>query len=231
MKIALLKQIIFISSMLLIANPSIAQEAETTDSIVSEQSFVKNILFFGDSMTGWMAERLQAYGAENGFSVSTIVWDGSTISKWAKSGKLKSYISKYNPDAVFISLGLNEMLTKNPESTLRTPFSKIMQTIGNIPYVWVGPPSWPGKGDGKIFNDWLKENLDSNSFFKSNQLVLPRQSKQNPHPSKSGIIQLMDSVLRWIPNSNLQFKSLNVPENKQMIRGKNYIYKRLNESL
>ncbi len=71
-----------------------AQEPETevTDTVVEEadstDSIVKNVLIIGDSMTGWMAERLNAYGQINGFDVATIVWDGSTISKWADSPNL-----------------------------------------------------------------------------------------------------------------------------------------------
>ena len=34
---------------------------------------VRNVLFIGDSMTGWLSERLNAYGRLNGFDVSTIV--------------------------------------------------------------------------------------------------------------------------------------------------------------
>ena len=35
---------------------------------------IKNVLFIGDSMTGWMADRLNAYGEKNGFKVSSVVW-------------------------------------------------------------------------------------------------------------------------------------------------------------
>ncbi len=206
-------------------------DGEINDTVIAQQPTIKNVLIFGDSMTGWMGERLQAYGVENGFNVSTIVWDGSTITKWAKSGKLSNFIRSYNPDAIFICLGLNELLTRNPETILSQHISSILKSIGNKPFVWVGPPSWPGKGDGKILNDWLFQRLDSNSFFQTNKLELPRQSKTNPHPTKNGIIQLVDSLVNWIPNSNLRFKSLNLPANKQMVRGKNFIYRKMNQPL
>ena len=54
---------------------------------------VKNVLFIGDSQTGWMGERLTAYGVENGFEVATITWDGATPQKYANSGKLPSLIA------------------------------------------------------------------------------------------------------------------------------------------
>ena len=53
----------------------------------SASRHVGKVLFIGDSMTGWLSERLEAYGAENGFEVTTVTWDGSTPQKWAKTGK------------------------------------------------------------------------------------------------------------------------------------------------
>ncbi len=117
---------------------------EHTDSIeATDSANVRKILFLGDSMTGWMAERLNAYGAINDFEVATIVWDGSTIAKWANSPRLKEIISQQKPDAIIVSLGMNEMLERNPQRRLEKPVDKLLAEFGDMPLLWIGPPSWP----------------------------------------------------------------------------------------
>lgn len=193
---------------------------------------VDNVLFIGDSMTGWMAERLEAYGVENGFEVATVLWDGSTLPKWgANSGKIASYMAKYKPDVVFVSLGMNELLERNPETRLRSHLNAIKRAIGDTPIVWVGPPSWPGKGKGEILNNWLEDNLPEGSYFCSSELVLPRQSAKNPHPTRAGINKWMDTVMEWLSHKDLGFKSYHKPTGVQQKRGKVFIYRKMNQAL
>lgn len=194
---------------------------------------VRKVLFIGDSMTGWLSERLNAYGERNGFEVSTVVWDGSTISKWGNSPKLESLIASQNPDAVLVSLGMNELFETRPEAKLKTAVEKIKAAVGSRPLLWVGPPSWPGhENKGKVLNDWLESELGPNAYFRSSGLKLKRQSPTNPHPTRDGIIQWMDSVVRWIPaNSDIILPGLASPEGSKMSRGRNFVYKRMKETL
>lgn len=193
---------------------------------------IRKVLFIGDSMTGWMAERLNAYGEKNGFTVSTIVWDGSTIAKWAASPRLKSLIAEQKPDAIFVSLGMNELFEANPEKRLSRHVDKLIEAFGDTPLLWIGPPSWPGHKQGDTLNRWLGDRLGEGRFFSSFDLTLPRQSKSNPHPTRAGIIEWIDSVAEWIPdNTGLLFKSLSAPEPGAMSRGKTFIYKRMKEQL
>lgn len=192
---------------------------------------IEKVLFIGDSMTGWMAERLNAYGEANGFEVATIVWDGSTIGKWGSAANLSSIIEKQNPDAVFISLGLNELFERNP-SRLNGAVDNILKAVGNRDLLWVGPPSWPGHSEGEVLNNWLEKKVGSDRFFRSFGLKLSRQGAKNPHPTRAGIIDWIDTVVEWIPdNTSLNFKSLNAPAPDRMSRGKVFIYKRMKETL
>lgn len=193
---------------------------------------IRKVLFIGDSMTGWLSERLNAYGKLNGFDVSTIVWDGSTIGKWANSPKLQKNILLQEPDAIFISLGMNELFEQHPETRLSTSVDKIMKAAGDIPVIWVGPPSWPGHNKGEVLNDWLEEKLGNKHFFRSFDLNLPRQSAKNPHPSRAGMVKWMDSVVEWIGEENIiSLRIVEKPDASQMSRGKVFIYKRMNETL
>ena len=189
------------------------------------------VLFIGDSMTGWLAERLNAYGEKNDFEVATVVWDGSTINKWGHTPKLAKIVSEQDPDVVFVSLGMNELLESNP-SRFSDEIDNIRQAIGDRKIVWVGPPSWPGRGVGKTLNDWLEKELGESSFFRSSDLTLPRQSAKNPHPTRQGMVEWMDAIVKWIPqHSDANLKLENVPEGSQMSRGKTFIYKRMKETL
>lgn len=202
-----------------------ATQSDTTE-------YIRKVLFIGDSMTGWMAERFNAYGEKNGFEVATVVWDGSTIRKWAAAPGLANIIKKEKPDAIIVSLGMNELFERNPESRLKASVDKLRGNFSDLPFLWIGPPSWPGHKDGAALNNWLAKELGEGNFFESLNLEIPRQSKSNPHPSRKGIEQWIDAVAEWIPeNSNLEFKSLSAPADGKISRGKTFIYKRMKETL
>lgn len=192
---------------------------------------VKSVLFIGDSMTGWLSERLHAYGKENGFDVSTVVWDGSTIKKWGSSAKLPLLVKKYAPDVMFVSLGMNELFETNP-SRFKPQVDAIKGAAGDVPVIWVGPPSWPGHAKGETLNDWLAGEMGEGNFFRSFDLKLPRQSKTNPHPTRQGMIEWMDAVIDWVQAEGaVRFPDIKKPAGEQMSRGRNFVYKRMKETL
>lgn len=220
--------ILAVLGMLLPAFVANAQEEDPGDS----RPVAKKILFLGDSMTGWLAERLNAYGKENGFEVATVVWDGSTIKKWGSSPRLTSIINRQAPDAIFVSLGMNELFESNPETRFGSALEAIKGAAGDVPVIWVGPPSWPGHNKGETLNKWLAEKLGPGHFFRSFDLKLPRQSKTNPHPTRQGMIEWMDSVVDWVQNEGaVRLPGVRKPAGEQMSRGKTFIYKRMKESL
>ena len=206
--------------------------ARAQESAADDRPVARKILFLGDSMTGWLSERLNAYGKENGFEVATVVWDGSTIKKWGSSPPLTSMITRQDPDAIFISLGMNELFEANPESQLRSRLEAIVGAAGDIPVIWIGPPSWPGHNKGETLNKWLADNLGEGHFYRSFDLTLPRQSKTNPHPTREGMIKWMDSAVEWIQKDGaVRLPGIKKPAGEQMSRGKTFIYKRMKESL
>ena len=205
-----------------------AHAAEQKD----ERPVVKKVLFIGDSMTGWLSERLGAYAKENGFEVATVGWDGSTIRKWGSAAGLKRIIRQQDPDAIFVSLGMNELFEKKPEVALKSGLDKIKSAAGDTPLIWVGPPSWPGHKEGKVICDWLSEQLGEGHFFNSLQLSIPRQSRSNPHPTREGMIKWMDEVVEWVQKDGaVAFPGVKKPSGSPMTRGKVFIYKRMKEKL
>lgn len=189
---------------------------------------VKSILFIGDSMTGWLAERLNAYGEANGFTVMAEIWDGSTIRKWGADTHLAQAVAKHNPDAVFVSLGLNELFETNPEKRLRKSMDSMMKAIGDIPVIWVGPLSWPGKNMGDNLNGWLSDEMGDGHYFDSFGMTLPRQSKTNPHPTREGAARWMDAVIEWLQTDGaIKLPGYESPAKEKMSRPKVYNYRRM----
>lgn len=219
-----------VSHLYAVSNHPVSSNTSVSKETHSET--IKKVLIIGDSMTGWLAERLNAYGQKDGFQVATVVWDGSTIKKWASSNRLSSLIKEQDPDVVFICLGMNELFTPKPGETLEPFLKKILSAVGNRELLWIGPPSWPGKKGGEALNTWLSTKLGSERFFNSSQLSLPRQSRTNPHPTRVAVCKWMDDIMKWIPeHTDLHFPSLTSPSEGAMSRGKIFIYKRMKESL
>ncbi|MCM1291793.1 MAG: hypothetical protein NC201_06455 [Prevotella sp.] len=171
-------------------------EAEAASKVIKTDSTPQRIFIFGDSMTMHLAQRLAAYGKQNGHTVYAVNWDSSNTKTWAGCDTIQHFIKEYNPTIVFIALGANELYLQKPE--IRLPEIKaIIQKIGNVPYIWIGPPSL--KVDGGL-NDVLEKNLAPKSFFRSSGLELARK-RDHIHPTRDASAQWIDSVMKWLPNS------------------------------
>lgn len=194
---------------------------------------VHRVLFIGDSMTGWLAERMEAYGEVNNFEVTTVVWDGSTLSKWVNTGKIPAYIAQYKPDVVMICLGLNELLARDPGAQMGAPLQKLEKQLGSTPFVWIGPPVWPGKGTGEAFNNWMAAHMGAHGhYFNSQSQKLARQSATNPHPTRAACSQWMDAIMHHLPAFNIGFpEQIQSPAAGAMKRGKVFIYRRMKQTL
>lgn len=189
----------------------------------------KKILFIGDSTTAWLADRLNAYGKVNGFTVAAEVWDGSTIRKWADWQPLSKVIAAKHPDVIFVSLGLNDMYEKNPEKRLGPSLAKLLKVFGNIPVIWIGPVSWPGKNLGNRVSAWLSARMGAGHYFDSSGLTLSRQAKTNPHPTRDASVKWMDSILDWLNTSGaVKLPGYTKPAAKaSMVRPKAFHYRRM----
>lgn len=231
-----MKQIYRIASLMLLITfafaASAARQAVAPREDGKSRPEVRKVLVIGDSMTGWLAERLNAYAKENGFTVSTVVWDGSTIRKWADSPRLSKIISDQAPDAIFVSLGMNELFEANPATRLKGSVDKLKKAAGDTPLIWIGPPSWPGHNKGETLNTWLASEMGEGHFFRSFDLELPRQSARNPHPSREGMIKWMDAVMKWLEKDGaVELPGYAVPTKEKMSRPASFTYKRMKETL
>lgn len=171
----------------------------------------KTILIFGDSMLDGLYPRLAAYAAENGHTLYAVIWYSSTSEVWGKSDKLKKYIADLKPDFIFVSLGANELFVKDIAEKRDKYVKKIISDIGNIPYIWIGPPNW--KPDTGI-NDLVARNAGPSHFFRTDGMKFPRM-KDGAHPTHEAAIGWMDSVVRWMPKHSDHPIKMNKPTQKK----------------
>lgn len=191
-----------------------ASERITADTqpkkVVETDTVPKTILFIGDSMLDGLYPRLAAYAKENGHTLYVVIWYSSTSEVWGHSDKLRNYIKKYNPDYIFVSLGANELFVKDIIEKRDRYVKNILADIGDIPYVWIGPPNW--KSDTGI-NDLIAANAGPEHFFLTNGMKFPRM-KDGAHPTHEAAIGWMDSVVRWMPGHSNHPIKMNKPKTK-----------------
>ena len=154
----------------------------------------KNILFIGDSMLEGLGERLATYTHKNGHNLVEVIWYSSSTKCWAETARLTKLINKYHPNYIFICLGANELYVPDIKNARKPYLKKILAEIGDIPYVWIGPPNWD-KDTG--INDLLTENLKEGCFYYSANDKFTR-SRDGAHPTRSSAHVWMDRVVKWL---------------------------------
>lgn len=174
-----------------------AAQLEERKNIVVTDSAPQSILLIGDSMTLNLALRLAQYARQNGHEFHAVNWDSSGTVKWGKSNHLQEYIEEFGSTFVFISLGSNELYLKNPQSHEKY-VKMILDQVGSIPYVWIGPPNW--KEDFGV-NDMLEETCAPGAFFRSAGMEFARK-KDGIHPTREASALWIDSLARWMPKSS-----------------------------
>ena len=168
----------------------------------------KTILFVGDSMLEGLSPRFAAYAHANGHRLYTVIWYGSTTERWGKSHRLREYADRFKADYVVVCLGGNELFIRDVERTRADKVDAIIADIGELPYVWIGPPNW--KPDTGI-NRLIASKVGAGRFFLSANLRLARAS-DGAHPTHEAALQWMDSVAHWIATESCCPIRLNAPE-------------------
>lgn len=188
----------------------------TLENVVAETQHIevdtaaKVILFIGDSMLDGLSPRLAAYADHNGHKLYSVIWYSSTSERWAKSGKLTYYIDRLHPDYIFICLGSNELTVRDIMDKRDVHVKKIIEEIGKIPYLWIGPPNW--KPDTGI-NRLIASSSQPGSYFKSDGMTFER-NKDGAHPTKQSASEWMDSIARWMPKHSSHPIRLDLPNVK-----------------
>lgn len=168
------------------------------ETLVEPDTTVHSVLIFGDSMTHNLAMSIAKYGTKNHYKVTGVTWESSSIPGWRNSGKIKQYMEMSKPDFIIVSLGSNEMELKNFERRI-PDIEDIVAQLGDVPYVWVGPPLW--KEDKGLYAA-LEKALPKGKVFKITDKDLIPRGPDHVHPTILGAEVWADSLMRWIKKSD-----------------------------
>ena len=162
---------------------------------VPTDSASQRILIIGDSMLEGINPRLAAYADKNGHTLNSVIWYSSTTAYWGNCDTLKVFLRRFKPTFIFISLGANELFVSDIASKREHLLKNFLSQIGDIPYLWIGPPNW--KKDTGI-NDMIERNVPRGQFFKSDGMHFDR-AKDGAHPTHASAALWVDSIARWMP--------------------------------
>ncbi len=153
------------------------------------------VLHVGDSFAGALGvplgQRLKARGLRSVLEFQT----SSYVPTWASGTELPSYVARYNPDLVIVTLGANEFELANPQQRASS-VRKLVRVLGGRPCVWISPPRW--KRDTGILAV-IRDNVKPCRFLDSDSVVhdVPRK-RDKIHPSDVGRELWADAVLAWL---------------------------------
>lgn len=170
----------------------------------------QRILFFGDSMLEGLSRRLSDYAEENGHELTSVVWYNSTSKIWAESDTLEYFMERTSPTFVVVCLCSNELFVRDLKDRDKY-LARIVEKIGDIPFVWVSPPNW--KEDTGI-TDLIVKNVGRDRFFDSRNLELKR-GRDKIHPTFVAAEGWMDSVAVWMSGGETRHPiRMSVPSRK-----------------
>ena len=168
----------------------------------------KSILFIGDSMLEGLAPRLAKYCDKNGHKLVEVIWYSSSTLCWGETGRLTELINKFQPNYIFVCLGANELYVPDIKNARRPHLKKILAEIGDIPYVWIGPPNWD---EDTGINDLLAQEVRKGCFYLSANDHFER-SRDGAHPTRESAHLWMDRVVKWIDANGAHPIRLNAPD-------------------
>lgn len=178
---------------------TIIEEHETIVSVdsVIKDTVPKNILLLGDSMVEGLSVAIGKYAAKNGHKLNSVIWYSSTSKTWSLTDTLDFFIDKFSPDFIMVSLGGNELFVNDLDRREKYA-SDIVSRIGDIPFVWIGPPNWrPDTG----INDRYLNVVGVGRYFYSGNLNLERGG-DGRHPSAFGYKVWTDTIASWLENTS-----------------------------
>lgn len=199
-------------------------EKASQSKVAMTDSASQSILLIGDSMTLNLAYRLSQYAKVSGHTFHAVNWDSSNTKIWAETDTLTHFINKYGATYVFVSLGSNELYLTHPEGH-RKYVDAILAKIGNLPYVWIGPPNW--KEDAGL-NDMIESACARGGFFRSAGMEFERK-KDKVHPTRRASALWIDSVVRWMPKSMHPILLEEVPDSEKSVAPDVVFLKALNK--
>ncbi|MCQ2253124.1 MAG: SGNH/GDSL hydrolase family protein [Bacteroidales bacterium] len=177
---------------------------------VGIDSTPQKILLIGDSMLEQFRWRLRDYCKENGHTMASVIWYSSQTEWYGTTDTLAYFIKKEKPSYIILILGANELFVKDIIK-IRTPYVKhILEQIGDIPFIWVGPPNWR---DDTGINEMIVNNVGTRRYYPSKNLTYKRYA-DGAHPKPESAFMWCDSVASYIMKNSRYPILMNTPTQK-----------------
>jgi hypothetical protein len=154
------------------------------------------VLHIGDSFAGALGIELNREFKEAGVRGILKYETATYIPTWASGKDLETYLSKYHPDLVLITLGANELEIPDPAQRAAT-IRRLVGRLAGRPCVWVAPPLWHGARPALL--DVIRESCAPCAYLDSGELVpeLPR-AKDGIHPAMAARKAWAKAVITWL---------------------------------
>jgi lysophospholipase L1-like esterase len=154
------------------------------------------LLHIGDSFAGALGidlnRELKAVGVRGVLKYETATY----IPTWASGKDLDTYLWRFHPDLVLITLGANELQIPDPAERIPT-IHRLVARLGGRPCVWVGPPLWDGAKPALL--ETIRSSCAPCVYLDSSALVpgLAR-ARDHIHPSMEARKIWAKAVLGWL---------------------------------
>ncbi|HLG24722.1 MAG TPA: SGNH/GDSL hydrolase family protein [Candidatus Nanoarchaeia archaeon] len=169
------------------AGESPGQKQDNTQTTGCSNIQGAKVLMIGDSLGQGLGPHISSKVSAQSGTFSNNAISGKRIGQWAKDeSSILTNALKFNPDIVFISLGVNDEtsgIRKKNEQAVAEDTRALIQKIGSRPVIyWIGPPTWPGY-DTSVISGIISRNIPpSVLYYDSSQLKIEPRSKDG-HPS------------------------------------------------
>ncbi len=204
-------------------------EVAPADSVPLIQKKVKDespqrFLFVGDSMVEPIAHYFWNYAKENGHELFTVTWYGSSSYSWGGTRTLEHFMEETKPTFIVLCMGSNELTLKDM-NTIHRNVQRVLEKVGDVPFVWIGPPSYTENNPNGIkrwvdkgYNDQLIKEVGADRFFDSRDMQMDR-SRDGLHPTMKGAVVWMDQLAQWMSSELTRHPVvLNPPTQKSAIQ-------------
>ncbi len=171
-------------------------ENTATHTAVKVDERPQKILLFGDSMLDGVGRRFQDYADQNGHTLYTSIWYGSTTHMWARTTELDRLMDKVKPTFIIISLGTNDLGYHDLQAR-KESVREILSVVGDIPYVWIGPAKLPKLNKDFGIVGMLRQTIGTAHFYDSYYERLAR-FPDNIHPTFAASAVWIDKVVDWM---------------------------------
>lgn len=175
---------------------------------VNDSGSGERFLLLGDSMNEFLRLRLNDYCIANGHSMNCVIWYGATTLQYGTCDTIAYFIRKHHPTYILLTIGSNELFIRNIKEKRLLYVQHIIRQMGNIPFLWIGPPNW--KDDTGI-NDLIVSNVGTSRYFESKKLTFKR-CKDGAHPTKSSAFEWMDKIASYLSTNAAKTVLMNNPD-------------------